>query len=259
MAKSYHPESYWDKVAESIATRKGIKIIAGDDEPYYRYKRKRFLELLGKIDFSGKEILEVGSGPGGNLDFINTKGCKKLTGVDIAQQMIALSAQLLKGKDIPVLKMDGKNLPFEDKTFDVVFTSTVLQHITDEQLLQQLCGEICRVSREEVLVFERIENHIKGHQSNMGRPVRYYKQLLHSNGFELISVQSLPIQASYYVCGIIRKVFNRGKRAEGQPLSKLSVALEKIVLPITSLLDKLVASKRDVSLLQFRRIKETHH
>ena len=32
--------AYWDKVAENIADREHESVIAGDDEPYYRYKRK---------------------------------------------------------------------------------------------------------------------------------------------------------------------------------------------------------------------------
>jgi hypothetical protein len=66
MTKPYNPETYWDNVAENISFRQDLKIIAGDDEPYYRYKRRRFLELLDSINFSDKTVLEIGSGPGGN-------------------------------------------------------------------------------------------------------------------------------------------------------------------------------------------------
>ncbi|MGZ5221305.1 MAG: class I SAM-dependent methyltransferase [Chitinophagaceae bacterium] len=253
MTQSYNPEAYWDNVAENIQSREDLRIIAGDDEPYYRYKRRRFLELLNTIDFSGKTILEIGSGPGGNLDFISNKGCKKITGVDISRQMVSLSKDLLKGKNIDIIKTNGKELPFSDKAFDTVFTSTVLQHNTDEEQLKQLLKEICRVANDEVLLFERVESRIKGHASNVGRPVAYYENILKSNHFELVSSQSLPIQASYYVCGAIRKVLNPGSRKEGEPLNRLSVILEKITLPITSILDKLIPSNRDVMLLKFKR------
>lgn len=61
---NYHPEPYWSEVAQKIKTREGVNVIAGDDEPYYRYKRKRFLKLLNSVDFAGKSVLEIGSGPG---------------------------------------------------------------------------------------------------------------------------------------------------------------------------------------------------
>ena len=254
MTKSYNPEIYWDTVAENIYSRKGLKTIAGDDEPYYRYKRRRFLELLNTINFSDKSVLEIGSGPGGNLDFIFSKGCKKITGVDISRQMVSLSTKLLAGKDIDILKINGKDLPFEDKAFDVVFTSTVLQHNTNEEMLHKLIKEICRVVKDEVLLIERIESRIKGHETNLGRPIAYYENILKANNFKLTGSLSLPIQASYFVCGIIRKLFNRSERKEGEPLNGLSIAMEKLTLPFTSVLDKVVPSNRDVMLLKFKRL-----
>ena len=254
MTKSYNPEIYWDTVAENIYSRKGLKTIAGDDEPYYRYKRRRFLELLNTINFADKTVLEIGSGPGGNLDFIFSKGCKKITGVDISQQMVSLSTELLAGKDIDILKINGKDLPFEDKAFDVVFTSTVLQHNTNEEMLHKLIKEICRVVKDEVLLIERIESRIKGHETNLGRPIAYYENILKANNFKLTGSLSLPIQASYFVCGIIRKLFNRSERKEGEPLNGLSIAMEKLTLPFTSVLDKVVPSNRDVMLLKFKRL-----
>ena len=253
MKDSYNPEAYWDKVASEIASRSDLKIIAGDDEPYYRYKRRRFLNLLDSVDFRDKTVLEIGSGPGGNLDFIYRKNPKKLAGADISEQMIALSRQLLFGKPIDLIKINGSELPFLDRSFSIIFTSTVLQHNTDEPRLKQLIKEICRVSDKEVLLFERIEKNIKGHESNLGRPVSYYERLLASNGFSLVERKSLDIQASYYVCGSIRKLFNRRSREEGEALSGLSILLEKIALPVTSIIDKLIPSKRDVMLLRFER------
>jgi ubiquinone/menaquinone biosynthesis C-methylase UbiE len=253
MSNSYDRESYWNEVADNITSRKDLRIIAGDDEPYYRYKRKKFLELLNTLPFQGKTVLEIGSGPGGNLDFIYQKGAAKITGVDISAQMIALSKSFLAGKNIELIKINGQELPFENNAFDIVFTSTVLQHNTNEQQLIQLVGEICRVSKKEVYLFERIESRIKGHDTNLGRPVNYYAEIFRKNGFDLKRKKSLPIQASYVVSGLIRKVFNSSSRKEGQPLTKISVILENISLPITSVLDKIIPSRRDVTLLLFEK------
>ncbi len=253
MSKPYNPESYWDEVAGEISSRNELKIIAGDDEPYYRYKRKRFLELLGSLDFTGKSVLEIGSGPGGNLDFIDRKGCQSITGADISSQMIELAKENLKGRQIELVKINGTDLPFEDHSFDIVFTSTVLQHNPNEKNLKSLVTEICRVSSQEVFLFERIEAKIKGHESNVGRPVSYYESLLKPHGFSLSEIRSLPIQASYYTCGIIRKVLNPKHRKEGQPLTRLSVALENLTIPVTSLLDKIIPSRRDVIFMRFSK------
>jgi ubiquinone/menaquinone biosynthesis C-methylase UbiE len=253
MPKVYTPETYWNNVAENISTRDELKIIAGDDEPYYRYKRSKFLKLFDTIDFKNKKVLEVGSGPGGNLDFLTNKGCKEIIGVDVSDKMIELSKRVLQNKNIQVKKIDGHTLPFDNNYFDIVFTSTVLQHNTDEIQLKELIKSICRVSNSEVIIFERIEKKITGHESNLGRPVEYYSKLFKENGFTLTETHFLSIQASYFFCGTIRKIFNRKDRKEGEPISRISYILQSAVLPVTRVIDKLVSTKRDLCMLRFRK------
>jgi SAM-dependent methyltransferase len=247
----YNTESYWDVVAENIAVRANTKMIAGDDEPYYRYKRKEFLKLLDKVDFKTKKILEIGSGPGGNLEYLYNKGFRNLSGVDISANMITIAKEQLKGKNIDIQKTNGIDLPFKDLSFDLVFTSTVLQHNTNEKILIHLINNICKVSKNEIIIFERIENTIKGHESNLGRPVKYYSSLFTNNNFHLLEVKYLPIKISYFICGMIRKIFNSKNRKESEPLTKLSVLLETILLPLTKILDKIFANNRDVAMLRF--------
>ena len=249
----YNVESYWDKVADSIKQRDTNSLLAGDDEPYYKYKRQLFQKLLDTINFENKKVLEVGSGPGGNLDYQSRKNCKEIVGVDVSEKMVALSRKLLHNDRIQILKTDGVSLPFDNHYFDIVFTSTVLQHNTNEANLKQLIKSICKVSNSDIILFERVEKKIIGHESNLGRPVEYYSQLLNQNNFSLISTRFLPIQASYFVCGSIRKLFNRKSRKEGEPISKISRILENIFLPITKLLDKTITSKRDLCMLYFKK------
>lgn len=80
ISEKYQPEEYWNEVAEFISRRKGSQVVAGDDEPYYRYKRSLFLRLFDTIDFEGKRVLEIGSGPGGNLEYLLQKGCRQIAG-----------------------------------------------------------------------------------------------------------------------------------------------------------------------------------
>jgi len=249
----YNREAYWDKVAREIGSREEVKTIAGDDEPYYRYKRALFLKLFDTIDFRNRSVLEIGSGPGGNLDYLTKKNCSKIAGVDISPEMVKLSSKLLHGKGIEVSLIDGIHLPFEKCSYDIVFTSTVLQHNTDEEKLKPLIAEIGRVAGSEVILFERIEKTVKGHDTNQGRPVGYYDSMMRQQGFTLSEKKFLPIQASFYTCGAIRKVFNSSSRGEGEPISKLSFALETLTLPFTKLLDRVIPSKRDLGMLRFRR------
>jgi ubiquinone/menaquinone biosynthesis C-methylase UbiE len=251
--EDYNPQQYWDNVATHISYRDNSSIIAGDDEPYYRYKRKMFLELFGTIDFTNKKVLEVGPGPGGNLQYLLQKNCREIAGADISEQMIELAKKNLPDKNISIHKTDGFSLSFPDNYFDLVFTSTVLQHVINEDQLRQLIKSICRVAASEVVIFERIENTITGHESNLGRPVSYYADLFKRNGFTLHTTRFLPVRASYIACGAIRKLFNSRSRKEGEPISKASRILQTITLPVTKLLDKLIPSKKDLCMLYFKK------
>ncbi len=248
----YHPEPYWSEVAKRIKSRKGENVIAGDDEPFYRYKRKQFLQMLRADDFTGKSILEIGSGPGGNLKEIWTKEPSRLVGADISSEMINLSKSHLNS-NIELVKIDGTSLPFQDQEFDYVFTATVLQHNTDEEMLKKIMAELCRVSKEKVFLFERIESKIKGDDLCYGRPVKYYEEICNKHGFKLISTDFINIRVSYFACGIIRKVFSPNTRKEGEPLTRIATFLQKIKLPFTIQLDKIFKSKKDVARLEFKR------
>ncbi len=249
----YHPEQYWTEVGKRIRNRQnGKNVIAGDDEPYYRYKRKEFLGLLHSIDFKNKAILEIGCGPGGNLMEVSSKKPSRIVGVDISAEMIALAKDKVS-KQVEVRKTNGTKLDFEDNSFDIVFTATVLQHNTDEEMLFPLIKEICRVSGDKVFLFERIENKIKGDDLCLGRPISYYEQIMMENGFKLKSKSNINIRVSYFVSGAIRKWLNPSSRKEGEPLNGVSTVLQKISLPFTKVLDKVFTSEKDIAKLEFQR------
>lgn len=248
---NYHPEPYWSEVAKRVKSREGENVVAGDDSPFYRYKRKKLENWLNQIDFADKKVMELGSGPGGNLDLVWAKDPSKLVGADISADMILLAKERLSNPKIELVKIDGQTLPFEDNSFDIVFTVTVLQHNTDEEMLKNIINELCRVSGDKLVLFERIESTIKGSELCLGRPVEYYEQLCIKNGFHLDTTNYINIQTSWFVAGAIRKLLNPKTREEGQPINKFSWILQSILLPLTKLLDKIFTSKRDLAQLIF--------
>lgn len=250
----YHPETYWTEVGQRIAERaQGQNVIAGDDEPYYRYKRSEFLNLLRAADFKNKTVLELGCGPGGNLLEVLALHPRKLTAVDISAEMIRLARQKVPA-EVEIIKINGTSLPFSDRHFDLVFTATVLQHNTDENMLHKILAELSRVCSHQLILFERIEPKILGDNLCIGRPIQYYSSLLAQHGFQLIEKKFVRVRASYYVSGAIRKLFNPSSRREGEPLNKLSVILQKIALFFTRPLDKIVPATRDVARMTYERV-----
>lgn len=250
----YQPEIYWNNVAQNIESRNAQNLIAGDDDPYYIYKRKLVLNQLEKLNWKDKIVLEVGPGPGGNLEWLLNHGVAYATGADISAQMIDLATKrLLRFPNVTLVKTNGSTLPFPDKHFGTSLTITVLQHITHENVLNDLVQELCRTTLNEIIIFERIESSIKGHESNLGRPVDYYAQLFGKHQFGLTQVKFLPLQASYYACGSLRKAFAGQQHTEGKKQTSLVYNLQKIILPFTRLLDFIIPSHRDVAMLHFVR------
>lgn len=249
----YKPAEYWSEVGERVDSREDSNIIAGDDEPFYYYKREEFLKLLDEVDLGGKSVLEVGPGPGGNLKFLRTKHSKKpnkVTGADISTKMVSLATRNNENQ-VEIVHFNGVNLPFNDNTFDTIFTATVLQHNTDEKMFTSIVSDICRVASKEVYLFERIEKTPKGDELNQGRTVQQYTDLFAKGGFTLASKKFINIQISYLVCGAIRILLNPKTREEGQPLTKFSLFLQNITLPITKVLDKIFTADRDLCRLHF--------
>ena len=230
---TYNPETYWSEVAERIQERGDGNVVAGDDSPYYRYKRERFLAMLNGVVFSNKKVMEIGHGPGGNLAEVLKHKPKGLTGVDISDNMIALAKENLNSDKVSFYKTDGVTIGYPDQSLDVVFSATVLQHNSDEEMMKAMFREMHRVSSDKVIIFERIEKTLKGDELCVGRPVQYYEDIAKECGFKLKEASFINIQVSYLVCGVIRKVFNPGSRIEGEQLNGFSVFLQKDTLPIT--------------------------
>ena len=199
-------------------------------------------------------VLEVGCGPGGNLNFIKKNyNAKRLVGADISDEMVALAKN---NTSLEIYKTNGTELPFNDMELDIVFCATVLQHNTDHIMLNALIKEMSRVSNNKVVFFERVEKEIRGDELNEGRPISFYKGIMEEHGFRLNRRIPINIHASYLVSGAARKLLNSTSRKEGEPLTFISRFVQTITLPITSVIDRLINIEKDVVLMEFIRIKK---
>ena len=250
---TYHPEPYWSQVAREIVSRETGNVVAGDDEPYYRYKREKFLGLLLELPFRGKSVLEVGPGPGGNLLALERKGGQaRLAGCDISDVMLKIARERVSPAT-ELFKTDGTRLPFADGEFDVVFSATVLQHNSDEAMFRGLLAEMARVATNEVVLFEQVDRRVSGDALRVARPVAVYAERMEDLGFRLLDRQMIQIVASYYVSGAIRKVCNPRSRREGEPPTALANALQRMTLPITSVVDRYIGRELDLARMHFVR------
>ncbi len=90
--------------------------------------RKYELDYVEKFFFKGAKILEIGGGTGIQAKELSLRGYI-LTSVDL--QSSNYSSEIV----FPIVFYDGLNLPFADSSFDIIYSSNVLEHILELEIL----------------------------------------------------------------------------------------------------------------------------
>jgi SAM-dependent methyltransferase len=116
--------------------------------PLLRYANRRFLktilEMLSLISFHS--LLDVGSGEGVVLDYINKSFQTELLGMDLDPNRVEVAQQL--DPDGSFFVGDAQALPFEDNSFDIIIMLEVLEHVGNPHLALK---EARRVTRNYLL------------------------------------------------------------------------------------------------------------
>jgi pseudaminic acid biosynthesis-associated methylase len=127
----------------------------GDD-----YIERNLDAASGRQDFWRQQIetlgvssvLEVGCNIGGNLSWIaELIGAENVAGVDINERALELLRERIPGVEARLAS--GRELPFEDGAFDLVFTTGVLIHQEPSEV-GELMAEIVRCARRFVICGE---------------------------------------------------------------------------------------------------------
>ena len=113
----------------------------------FRYaKEGHILRELDRIDWAGKQVLEIGLGQGADSEQLIRRGAR-WSGVDLTDESVRRVEARLRLHDLPfeALKQGSAlALPYPDASFDMVFSHGVLHHIPDIERAQ---AEIARVLR----------------------------------------------------------------------------------------------------------------
>ena len=98
--------------------------------------------ILDHIDKSAKEIIDVGCGKGYLLKQIKMRfPIARLIGADVVNK--------LASSEYEYVKANIENLPFKDKSFDVVISSHTIEHIIH---LDKALRELIRVARKQIIL-----------------------------------------------------------------------------------------------------------
>ncbi len=181
-------------------------------------RRARELRQSGGDTENGLTLLDIGCGTGASLiDFKKMFGrAVKVTGVDVVHLQIDLAKEKIKQHGVwaEVAYYDGLHLPFPDASFDVVYTSDVLGHVTDVRAwLQDIArilkpGGLLAMFAESKLgqhayirryLFKRglnVDPHAEFHISLYSKTT--IKEFVEQAGFEVMSMRTL-FWASFFV------------------------------------------------------------
>lgn len=112
----------------------------------YRHHLNLVRHLLAGVDLSGKSVLEVGCGRGGNCWYLSRyTGAERIVGVDICAPNLALARADPELQTVAFVAGDAQQLPLADACFDVVLN---LESSHCYSQLERFLAEVARVLKK---------------------------------------------------------------------------------------------------------------
>ena len=165
-------------------------------------KASNLASLLGARSVTS--VLEVGCGTGAVLAAVARLGVgTRHVGVDMADPTVHLDDG---ARTFDIQAYDGVRLPFEDASFDLVYSSHVIEHVPNPR---GLLDEIRRVARGAIYLEVPCELHVRASRASLQRTLdighinaytpESFKLLVQTSGLRLLDSRlfdhSLDVQA----------------------------------------------------------------
>lgn len=106
-------------------------------------------EIVKRLHFKPKSVLELGCGTGGFLAAAG-KRYDRIIGIDIAFRWLVIARKRLEEQrlSVPLICACAENLPFREGVFDFILADSVLEHVSQQDDLfrecrRVICSEAC--------------------------------------------------------------------------------------------------------------------
>lgn len=161
---------------------------------YQRDKHRIESSFLMKSLFSGAKVLDVGCGTGRMLEPCFRKQSVEYYGADTSMEMMNVLKSKVDDLNVKVSlnECDAREMPFDDNTFDVVFSYHLLWHLPkDDQ--ERVISEMFRVVKEGgVVIFDIInKNFILSSKDKEGLYKMSKKEIMDLIGYRHILTDKL--------------------------------------------------------------------
>jgi ubiquinone/menaquinone biosynthesis C-methylase UbiE len=234
---------YWNELIgkspmSSITLDESISL--NDAETYGNRLAVRQIKMFENFAFTPlneSAILDVGCGIGRILKPFS-KYFKKAVGIDINSNILADAKKYIGNiKNIELIQNDGNSIPFEENTFDYVYSGGVLQHIPDIDVIINYFHEGLRVLKTNGILNYSIQvwmilrkGGIQGDRVGAQIRAKDIETILNKTGHELLKIYYDENDPIPHFNIIIRKVdsITALKNIEYRKLSPFLITKEAV-------------------------------
>lgn len=132
-----------DNIAELEFT--GERVVPGKT-PYLTYQEHINRYAFASKFIKNKIVLDVACGTGYGSYYLIKIGAKKVIGLDISSDAINYAKNIYKNQNLNFIQGDSINLPFHNKSFDVITSFETIEHIKEYDKFLKECWRVLRNS-----------------------------------------------------------------------------------------------------------------
>ncbi len=209
----YDPKTFWNEKARHASDPVAAVCHANpiDNRNIDRVQRRLVGRALARVHrampLAGRRVLDYGCGVGRFVELLESMGCV-YSGVDIAEDMVAIALSQRPGRDFKVLA--SGRIPHEDATFDLVTSIAVIQHNAYQQQ-ERIVDEILRVLKPTgyVVLFESVGEPKSQAGLEFPRPFEDWLAMFRQRGLSCSHHQGAMYLFTRKVWGRLRRLTGR--------------------------------------------------